>query len=131
MDIITKDLHLNTKGFSDIHNLTPKVDSIVKETGFIDGFCHIFVVGSTASISTMEFEPALVKDIKEKLEDFASQHMKSHHSETWEMTTGFLIYELHLWGRVLPFQSGMGDVYWEPGNRSLCSIMIINPENAM
>lgn len=89
MDIITKDIHLSTKGFSDIHNLTPKVDSIVKESGFSDGFCHIFVVGSTASISTMEFEPALVKDIKEKLEDFASQTMKSHHSETWGDDNGF------------------------------------------
>lgn len=89
MDIITKDLHLNTQGFSDIHNLTPKVDSIVKETGFTDGFCHIFAVGSTASISTMEFEPALVKDIKEKLEDFASKNMKSHHSETWGDDNGF------------------------------------------
>ncbi|MEX0779311.1 MAG: YjbQ family protein [Balneolales bacterium] len=45
------------------------------------GFCHIFSVGSTASISTMEFEPALVKDIKEKLEDFASRDMKSHYSD--------------------------------------------------
>ncbi len=89
MDIITKDIHLTTKGFSDIHNLTPKVDSIVSKTGFSDGFCHIFAVGSTASISTMEFEPALVKDIKEKLEDFASQNMKSHHSETWGDDNGF------------------------------------------
>ncbi|MCG2588912.1 secondary thiamine-phosphate synthase enzyme YjbQ [Rhodohalobacter sulfatireducens] len=89
MDIITKDLHLKTKGFSDIHNITPKVDATVKETGFNDGFCHIHVVGSTASISTMEFEPALVKDIKEKLEDFASQNMKSHHSETWGDDNGF------------------------------------------
>lgn len=89
MDIITKDLHLNTQGFSDIHNLTPSVNTIVSETGFSEGFCHIFAVGSTASISTMEFEPALVKDIKEKLEDFASQHMKSHHSETWGDDNGF------------------------------------------
>lgn len=89
MNIITKDIHLKTKGFSDIHNLTPKVNSIVSESGFNDGFCHIFAVGSTASISTMEFEPALVKDIKEKLEDFASQHMTSHHSETWGDDNGF------------------------------------------
>lgn len=89
MDIITKDIHLQTNGFSDIINLTPKIDSIVSETGFSDGFCHIFAVGSTASISTMEFEPALVKDIKEKLEDFASKNMKSHHSETWGDDNGF------------------------------------------
>lgn len=89
MKIITKDVYLKTKGFSDIHNLTPRVSEIVSESGINEGFCHIFVVGSTASISTMEFEPALVKDIKEKLEDFASKTMKSHHSETWGDDNGF------------------------------------------
>ncbi len=89
MEIITKDIHLNTQGFSDIHNLTQNVQSMVGDSGIRDGFCHVFAVGSTASISTMEFEPALVKDIKEKLEDFASEKMRSHHSETWGDDNGF------------------------------------------
>ena len=89
MKIVTKDIHLNTEGFSDIHNLTSQVDKIVKESGIDEGFCHVFAVGSTASISTMEFEPALVKDIKEKLEEFASEKMRSHHSETWGDDNGF------------------------------------------
>lgn len=89
MNIETKDIYLETKGFSDIHNLTPDVEQIVKDSGIEEGFCHIFVIGSTASISTMEFEPALVTDIKEKLEEFASETMKSHHSETWGDDNGF------------------------------------------
>lgn len=89
MHIVTKDIHLQTQGFSDIRNLTPEVESIVHQSEIKEGFCHIFVVGSTASVSTMEFEPALVQDIKEKLEEFASQHQKSHHSETWGDDNGF------------------------------------------
>ena len=89
MDIITNDLYLNTKGFSDIHDITERVNHLIGESGFDEGFCHIFVVGSTASVSTMEFEPALVKDIKEKLEKFASKNMRSHHSETWGDDNGF------------------------------------------
>ena len=89
MKIETKDVHIKTDGFSDIHNLTDKVNSIVKSSGIEEGICNVFDVGSTASISTMEFEPALVKDIKEKLEEFASQHMRSHHSETWGDDNGF------------------------------------------
>lgn len=89
MDIVTSDIYLNTEGYSDIHNLTPKVGNLVRESGIKEGFCHIFAVGSTASISTMEFEPALVKDIKEKLEEFASKNMRSHHSETWGDDNGF------------------------------------------
>lgn len=89
MHFVTKDIHLQTQGFSDIRNLTPEVKSIVHQSEIKEGFCHIFVVGSTASVSTMEFEPALVQDIKEKLEEFASQHQKSHHSETWGDDNGF------------------------------------------
>ena len=89
MDIITNDLYLNTKGFSDIHDITERVNHLIGESGFDEGFCHIFVVGSTASVSTMEFEPALVRDIKEKLENFASKNMRSHHSETWGDDNGF------------------------------------------
>ena len=89
MNISTHDIHLKTKGFSDIHNLTPEVERIISESGIDEGFCHVFAVGSTASISTMEFEPALVQDIKEKLEEFASKDERSHHSETWGDDNGF------------------------------------------
>jgi len=89
MKIETKDVHIKTSGFSDIHNLTDKINSIVKKSGIEEGMCNVFVVGSTASISTMEFEPALVQDVKEKLEEFASKQMRSHHSETWGDDNGF------------------------------------------
>ncbi len=89
MKIITNDLFLDTKGFSDIHDITSRVNIIISESGIDEGFCHVFTVGSTASVSTMEYEPALVKDIKEKLEEFASKHMRSHHSETWGDDNGF------------------------------------------
>ncbi|MDI6402398.1 secondary thiamine-phosphate synthase enzyme YjbQ [Balneolaceae bacterium ANBcel3] len=89
MILKTRDIFKKTKGFSDIHNLTAEVQKIIKESGVAEGFCHIFAVGSTASISTMEFEPALVKDIQEKLEDFASKEMNSHHSQTWGDDNGF------------------------------------------
>lgn len=89
MKISTKDIYLDSEGYSDIHNVTPQTETIVKESGIREGFCHIFAVGSTASISTTEFEPALVKDIQEKLEEFASSSMRSRHSETWGDDNGF------------------------------------------
>lgn len=89
MKIETKDIYLDSNGFSEIHDITEQVRGIVRETEIREGFCHIFVVGSTASVSTMEFEPALVRDIREKLEEFASEKMRSHHSETWGDDNGF------------------------------------------
>ena len=80
---------IKTKGFSDIHDITAKVQDIIRKSGITDGLVNIFSVGSTASITTIEYEPALVDDMKDKLEEFASHTMKSRHSETWGDDNGF------------------------------------------
>ena len=46
-------------------------------------------MGSTASVTTIEYEPALIEDMKEQLEDFASKTMQSRHSQTWGDDNGF------------------------------------------
>ena len=89
MMISTQDIYIKTQGFSDIHDLSLKVDAVIRDSEIREGFCHVFAVGSTASISTMEYEPALVRDIREKLEEFASESMRSHHSQTWGDDNGF------------------------------------------
>ncbi len=80
---------LATQGFSDIHDLTRAVQEIVSRSTIKAGLVNIFPVGSTASITTIEYEPALVKDMHELLEKFASRDMHSHHSETWGDDNGF------------------------------------------
>jgi len=80
---------LQTKGFSDICNITNEVEEIIQRSEISDGLVNIFAVGSTASISTIEYEPALVEDVKEQLEKFASRSMHSRHSQTWGDDNGF------------------------------------------
>jgi thiamine phosphate synthase YjbQ (UPF0047 family) len=80
---------IRSHGFSDIHDITQQVQSIIDDSGIQSGIASIFVPGSTASISTIEFEPALIEDMKEQLEKFASRDMKSRHSETWGDDNGF------------------------------------------
>lgn len=80
---------IETKGFSDIRDITAQVQEIVAGSGITNGLVHIFSVGSTASVTTIEYEPALVEDMKEQLEKFASRTMKSRHSETWGDDNGF------------------------------------------
>lgn len=82
-------LTIETKGFSDIKDITAQVQGIVAGSGVTNGLAHIFSVGSTASVTTIEYEPALVEDMKEQLEKFASRTMKSRHSETWGDDNGF------------------------------------------
>ncbi len=82
-------ISLATKGFSDIKNITGEVQEIVHSSGIKNGLVNICVIGSTASISTIEFEPALVEDVREKLEVLVSSQEHSRHSETWGDDNGF------------------------------------------
>ena len=82
-------ISIDTRGFSDIKNITEEVKGIVHSAGIKNGLVNICVIGSTASISTIEFEPALVEDVREKLEILVSGTMHSRHSETWGDDNGF------------------------------------------
>ncbi len=82
-------LALSTLGFSDPHDLTEAVRGVVGESGLTEGLVHVFAVGSTASVTTIEYEPALLKDLDEALEKLWPRDMASHHSRTWGDDNGF------------------------------------------
>jgi secondary thiamine-phosphate synthase enzyme len=82
-------ISIQTKGFSDIHNLTDKVRTIIRESSITDGIAVVSAVGSTASISTIEYEGALVADVQEQLEKTVPHTMHSRHSQTWGDDNGF------------------------------------------
>lgn len=85
----TGTISIRSQGFSDIIDVTRQVQSIITESGMQSGIANVFMSGSTASVSTIEYEPALVADMQEQLEKFASRTMKSRHSETWGDDNGF------------------------------------------
>lgn len=89
MDIVSKQITIAAEGFSDIKNITSQVEAFAEESDFSEGLIHIFPIGSTASISTIEFEPALVQDMQDKLEEFAPRDQTTRHGETWGDDNGF------------------------------------------
>jgi secondary thiamine-phosphate synthase enzyme len=84
-----KELSLSTKGFSDIHEITSAVEEVVKESRISSGLVNVSVIGSTASVSTIEYEPALVEDVKEQLERLIPHTLDTRHSATWGDDNGF------------------------------------------
>ncbi len=80
---------IQTRGYSDISDITGKVQHIIDQSGISDGIATVHAVGSTASISTIEFEPALNADFRDELEKFIPASLKSRHSETWGDDNGF------------------------------------------
>lgn len=89
MTIDGKEITVQTQGFSDIKNITDQLRSYVKESGIKEGIINVHIIGSTASVSTIEFEPALVQDMRDKLEEFASADVETRHGQTWGDDNGF------------------------------------------
>ena len=68
MPIHTGELRFSTEGDGDVIVLTAGVRSVVHSSGAIDGIVSVFVPGSTAAVTTMEFEPGGVHDLRAALE---------------------------------------------------------------
>ena len=71
MMVITKNILIKSKSENDIVNITDQISNIVKESLIENGAVIVFVAGSTAAITTMEFEPGLQKDFPEMLSRLA------------------------------------------------------------
>ena len=64
MSVDTALIELSTQGDGDVIDITARVQAVVDECGSTEGFVNVFVRGSTAAVSTMEFEPGGVADLK-------------------------------------------------------------------
>ncbi len=87
--VFGKKIIFSTRGFSDIKNITEQVRDVVGQSGIKNGLAGVFVIGSTASVSTVEYEPALVEDVQEQLEEFIPSSKRTKHSQTWGDDNGF------------------------------------------
>ena len=74
---------LRTKGHCDIHDLTPALRSALAASELQEGQVLVFVSGSTAGITTVEFEPGLVRDIHEFFEKLIPEKRDYFHHATW------------------------------------------------
>ncbi|MHC4473950.1 MAG: secondary thiamine-phosphate synthase enzyme YjbQ [Planctomycetota bacterium] len=86
--IFQRELGLETRGHGQMHDLTPAVAGIVRESGIQAGIAHVFNVGSTGAIGTIEFEPGLQKDLPEILEKLMPPSREYGHEQTWHDGNG-------------------------------------------
>lgn len=86
--IKTFSLSLKSKGNCDIVDITSKVQEIINTNNFTEGNALIFVPGSTAGITTIEYEPGLLKDYPEFFERIIPQNKNYQHDNTWHDGNG-------------------------------------------
>ena len=87
MRVETKSLNFPTRGGSQIVDLTGELQSFLASIKAQKGLLTVSVVGSTAGITTMDYEPGLVKDIPEMLDKIAPEG-NYHHDQTWNDGNG-------------------------------------------
>jgi secondary thiamine-phosphate synthase enzyme len=85
----TSTFELSTEGFGDVIDVTAQVAASVTESGVRNGIVCIANPGSTAGITTIEFEPGAVADLQAALEKLAPEKARYHHNDTWNDGNGF------------------------------------------
>ena len=80
---------LETGGSGDIFDLTPEMKKVVEQSSVTSGTITAFVPGSTGGITTIEYEPGLLKDIPELMERLVPSDRTYQHDETWHDGNGF------------------------------------------
>ena len=86
--IVTRYLEFETR-IGGVVDVTERVSKAVRESGLINGAAIIFVSGATGAITTIEFEPGLVEDIKKALERLAPAGIDYAHDQKWEDGNGY------------------------------------------
>lgn len=89
MKIVNDYLTVSTRGFNDIKDITEGIKEKLQATGLKDGQVTVFVQGSTAGVTTIEYEPGLVKDLSELLEKLVPSSRSYYHDERWGDANGF------------------------------------------
>lgn len=108
MTIITEYLTFNTKGDTDIIDITSQVDQKLKESGLTQGSVLVFVPGSTGAVTTIEYEPGLVKDMQDALNRLIPRELEYAHNRMWGDGNGHSHVRASMLGPslVVPFNDG-------------------------
>jgi secondary thiamine-phosphate synthase enzyme len=108
MKIRSKTLTQKTSGFCDIIDITAKIQEQIAEEKIQRGVATVFVSGSTAGLTTIEYEPGLIRDLKEFVERLIPSDRKYHHDDRWGDNNGFSHLRASLFGPSLaiPIENG-------------------------
>lgn len=106
--IYTKKFSQKTSGFCDIIDITAKVREHIEKEKIKQGLVTVFVSGSTAALTTIEFESGLVQDLKEVVEKLIPSDRRYHHDDRWGDDNGFSHLRAALFGPSLaiPIENG-------------------------
>ncbi len=89
MAILTEKFIINTRGFTDILDITHKIQDIVSVANIKEANVCVYAQGSTLSLTMLEFEPGLLKDLPDILEKIAPEGKDYFHNKRWNDGNGY------------------------------------------
>jgi secondary thiamine-phosphate synthase enzyme len=89
MSVLTRRLKYETEANIDIVNITSDVSNAIDNSRIKNGFVTVFVPGSTAAVTSMEYEPGLISDLASVLEKIAPSDVEYQHDKKWHDGNGF------------------------------------------
>jgi secondary thiamine-phosphate synthase enzyme len=88
MTVITMTIQVQSAGEGDLINLTEQTTKIVEQSEIVDGIATVFISGSTAAVTTIEYESGLKHDFPEMLSRVAPRNIEYEHDNTWHDGNG-------------------------------------------
>jgi secondary thiamine-phosphate synthase enzyme len=88
MEIETHSINITTKGNCDIIDLTDRISDLIYQQKFIEGSVLVFAGGSTSGVTTIEYEPGLLKDYPKFFDRIAPVNINYEHDNTWHDGNG-------------------------------------------
>jgi secondary thiamine-phosphate synthase enzyme len=89
MKIINKEIQFKTAGDKDVKDLTSDVAQLINQSSVESGIVTVFVPGSTAGITTIEFEPGAISDLTDRISKLIPRDIYYKHNERWGDGNGF------------------------------------------
>jgi secondary thiamine-phosphate synthase enzyme len=88
MSVITRTITVSSNGENDMIDITRQIEDVIKATMLQDGIVAIFLSGSTAAVTTIEYEPGLKKDFPKMLARIAPSEIEYEHDNKWHDGNG-------------------------------------------
>ena len=110
--VVSDKISLSTQGECDIIDITPQVSDFASKSGINSGTVTVFVAGSTAGVTTIEYEPGLVSDLKAMWQRLVPRDIAYGHDQRWGDGNGHAHVRAALLGAslVVPVTSGKLDL---------------------
>jgi len=88
MPVRTESISLNTKGNTDIHDITNQIARHVAQSGFKDGIVIVFCPSATSALTTIEYESGALSDLRRLFEEILPQNREYAHNARWQDGNG-------------------------------------------